>query len=281
MKKRLMLAMVLVLCAMLLCACGEKNTSSKYQVITSANPSAQATQNLQMNDTGSSVTDDAFEYGNYGYDPLSEEDDDDGDDAYYYIPDVTEVPVTVAPTVRGEYAGATPVVLDPIDKPTPTPVPPLTFSYQTYDATNIHLTFEAPAGWTIYEPNTSTFMLSNPSQGVDYTASITISATAVSSNYSTSDLKSVVKGMLDQVGEGGFDEFSPSNTAERKLLDTNGVYANYTGTLSNGAEAAGRVHAVCVNKVLYTVHVTYPRAYTETYKEQVYDHLRQTIMIVQ
>lgn len=281
MKKRLMLAMVLVLCAMLLCACGEKNTSSKYQVITSANPSAQATQNLQMNDTGSSVTDDAFEYGNYGYDPLSEEDDDDGDDAYYYIPDVTEVPVTVAPTVRGEYAGATPVVLDPIDKPTPTPVPPLTFSYQTYDATNIHLTFEAPAGWTIYEPNTSTFMLSNPSQGVDYTASITISATAVSSNYSTSDLKSVVKGMLDQVGEGGFDEFSPSNTAERKLLDTNGVYANYTGTLSNGAEAAGRVHAVCVNKVLYTVHVTYPRAYTENYKEQVYDHLRQTIMIVQ
>lgn len=281
MKKRLMLAMVLVLCAVLLCACGEKNTSSKYQVITSANPSAQATQNLQMNDTGSSAIDGAFEYGNYGYDPLSEEDEDDGDDAYYYIPDVTEVPVTVAPTVRGEYAGATPVILDPIDKPTPTPVPPLTFSYQTYDATNIHLTFEAPAGWTIYEPNTSTFMLSNPSQGVDYTASITISATAVSSNYSTSDLKSVVKGMLDQVGEGGFDEFSPSNTAERKLLDTNGVYANYTGTLSNGAEAAGRVHAVCVNKVLYTVHVTYPRAYTETYKEQVYDHLRQTIMIVQ
>ena len=44
---------------------------------------------------------------------------------------------------------------------------------------------------------------------------------------------------------------------------------------------AGRVHATCVNKVLYTVHVSYPKAYTDTYKEQVYDHLRDTIMITQ
>lgn len=281
MKKRLMLAIMLLLCAALLCSCGEKQSSSKYQVISSANPSAQATQNLQVSNTNAgSAGDDAFEYSNYGYDPRSEE-DEITDDAYTYIPDPTDVPVTVAPTVRGEYAGATPVIIDPINKPTPTPVPPLNFTYQTYDATDIHLTFEAPAGWTISEPTTNSFMLSNPAQGVDYTASITITATTVSSNYTTSDLKTVVKGMLDQVGEGGFDEFSPSNTAERTLLDTNGVYANYTGTLSNGAQAAGRVHAVCVNKVLYTVHVTYPRAYTETYKEQVYDHLRQTIMVVQ
>ena len=46
-------------------------------------------------------------------------------------------------------------------------------------------------------------------------------------------------------------------------------------------EVAGRVHATCVNKVLYTVHVSYPKAYTDTYKKQVYDHLRDTIMISQ
>ena len=40
-----------------------------------------------------------------------------------------------------------------------------------------------------------------------------------------------------------------------------------------------RVHAACLDKVLYTVHITYPRAYTETYKEGVYDKLRDTIKL--
>lgn len=276
MKKRLMLAVMLILCAALLCGCGQKQTN-KYQVINVANPSAQATQNLSVVNTSVPAQD--MDYDNGSYDPLSEENDEA--DEYDAMPIVTEVPVTIAPTVRGEYAGATPVIIDPIDKPTPTPVPPLTFTYQVYDATNIHLSFEAPAGWTISEPSADSFMLTNPTQGVDYTASLTITASAVSSNYSTSDLKSVVKSMLTQIGEAGFDSFDPSNTAERNLLDAGGVYANYTGTLADGAEVAGRVHAVCVNKVLYTVHVTYPKAYTTTYKEQVYDHLRQTISVVQ
>lgn len=274
MKKRLMLVLVLVLCAVLLCACGQKEPQ-KYQVIGTANPAAQATQNLNMAPTNVPAQDMDFDDGSY--DPASEE----GEDDEYYEPVQTPDPATPAPTMRSEYAGATPVIIDPIDKPTPSPVPPLTFTYQVYDATNIHLSFEAPAGWTISEPSADTFMLTNPSQNVDYAASLTISAVSVNSNYSTSDLKSVVKNLLDQIGEAGFDEFDRSNTAERPLLDSKGIYANYTGTLAGDVQVAGRVHAVCVNKVLYTVHVTYPRAYTETYKEQVYDHLRDTIMISQ
>ena len=274
MKKRLVLAMALLMCVFVLCGCQSKSNSRYTPVTTTAAPAGQATQNLNVIPTATPELTFDYDYDNGSYDPLTEEGMDD-----VYVPD--EVVITVAPTMTSQYAGATPVIIDPIDKPTPSPVPPITFTYQVYDATNIRLSFEAPVGWTIETPATNSFMLVNPDMNVDYAASITITATSVSSNYSSSDLKKVINDMLDSIGESGFDSYSPSKTAERNLLDSAGVYANYTGTLSGNVEVAGRVHATCVNKVLYTVHVSYPKAYTSTYKEQVYDHLRDTIMISQ
>ena len=272
MKKRLVLGLALLLCVFVLCGCQSKSNSRYTPVTTTAAPAAQATQNLNMAPTATPEL--TFDYDDGTYDPLAEESVDD-----VYIPE--EPVITVAPTMTSQYAGATPVIIDPIDKPTPSPVPPITFTYQVYDATNIRLSFEAPVGWTIETPATNSFMLVNPDMNVDYAASITITATSVSSNYSSSDLKKVITDMLDSIGESGFDSYSPSKTAERDLLDSAGVYANYTGTLAGNVEVAGRIHATCVNKVLYTVHVSYPKAYTDTYKKQVYDHLRDTIMISQ
>lgn len=274
MKKRLVLAMALLMCVFVLCGCQSKSNSRYTPVTTTAAPAGQATQNLTLIPTATPDMSFDYDYDNGAYDPLAEENMGD-----VYVPE--EVVITVAPTMTSQYAGATPVIIDPIDKPTPSPVPPITFTYQVYDATNIRLSFEAPVGWTIETPASNSFMLVNPDMNVDYAASITITATSVSSNYSSSDLKKVINDMLDSIGESGFDSYSPSKTAERNLLDSAGVYANYTGTLSGNVEVAGRVHATCVNKVLYTVHVSYPKAYTSTYKEQVYDHLRDTIMISQ
>ena len=93
-------------------------------------------------------------------------------------------------------------------------------------------------------------------------------------------LKSVVKGMLNDIdADAAVVEFSPTNTASRTLLEATGVYADYTATLSNGAEIRGRVQATCVEKVLYTVHVSAPKAYWSEYKDGVYDKLRETIRI--
>lgn len=65
------------------------------------------------------------------------------------------------------------------------------------------------------------------------------------------------------------------------MLDKAGVYANYTGTLSDGTKIAGRVQATCLNKVLYTVHITYPQGYKDTYVDKVYSKMRSTIKITQ
>jgi hypothetical protein len=189
---------------------------------------------------------------------------------------------TPAPTVRGEYAGATPVVIDPIDKPTPTAVPKLQVAHAAYDAKKLGLSFEGPAGWLQDDSAEDTFILQNPNARMDYAATLTLTAKKVSADYSTSDLKSVVKGMLDSIGVAGFEEYDPSQTDDRTLLGKTGIYANYTGTLivnDKSVQVAGRVHAVCVDKVLYTIHLTAPRAQWNDYKDMVYDKLRDTLTI--
>ena len=262
MKKRLMLALVLILCAMLLASCGNNN-DQRFNVGTAQQNAAQ-----------------------HNSSPLDEEDDYTGSEEYWggvSLPTQAVATYTPAPPVRSQYAGATPVVLDPIDKPTPTAVPKLQVAHAAYDAKKLGLSFEGPAGWLQDDSAEDTFILQNPNARMDYAATLTLTAKKVSADYSTTDLKSVVNGMLDSIGSANFQEYDPSQTDSRSLLGKYGVYANYTGTLlANGAEVqvAGRVHAVCVDKVLYTIHLTAPRAQWNDYKDMVYDKIRDTLTIV-
>ena len=261
MKKRLMLALMLLLCAVLLASCGE---TKRYDVLSTNNGG-----NQQAQSNPGQVQDE--------YDPRVEEDT-------WVAPALpTQAPVTPtpAPTVRSEYAGATPVVIDPIDKPTPTAVPALgTITYTAYDAIKIGLSFEGPAGWLKDDTAADAFIIQNPNARIDYPATLTLRAEKVSKDYTSSDLKSVVNSMLSAIGNAGFDSYDPSQTASRELLGKSGVYANYSGTLNDGREVAGRVHAVCVDKVLYTIHITAPKAQWNDYKDKVYDHLRETLTII-
>ena len=125
-----------------------------------------------------------------------------------------------------------------------------------------------------------TFILMNPDRGADYAAALTLTATSISNDLSKADMEKQVEAMLDGL-KATVKSFSPSNTASRTLLDQAGVYANYKATLEDGTEIAGRVHVTSLNKVMYTVHLTYPRAYTDTYIDNVYAKLRKTINVAQ
>ena len=269
MKKRLMLALMLLLCAALLAACS--GDGKRYDVLTSQNSGNQQTQQSMGNQSAGQTDDE-------GYDPLAEE--DDYDDWTVELPTQAPVTSTPAPTVRSEYAGATPVVIDPIDKPTPSPVPKLSVTYTVYDAAKLGLAFEGPAGWSKNDSADDSFIIWNPNSNINYQAALTLTAQKVSADYSTSNLESVVESMLDSIGSSAWEDYEPSRTASRDLLGKSGVYANYEGVLADGVEVAGRVHAVCVNKVLYTLHLTAPAGQWEDYKTLVYDHLRDTITIV-
>lgn len=267
MKKRLMLALMLILCAALLASCSSKN--KKYDILSSDSSGSQNA-NSQSNVQQSADTQQE--------NPLAEE-DDYGDDWVEPLPTQVVPTATPAPTVRSQYAGATPVVIDPIDKPTPSPVPKLSVTYIPYDAIKLGLSFEGPAGWLQDDSAADTFIIQNPNARIDYPATLTLRAEKVSSDYSTDDLKTIVKGMLDSIGNVGFYDYDPSQTAGRTLLGKNGIYANYEGTLTDGRQVAGRVHAVCVDRVLYTIHLTAPKAQWNDYKNMIYDKLRDTLVI--
>ena len=280
MKKRWIMALALVLCLCLLTAC-KTSEPQKFQVMTQPGGTNAAAGSTGNTGSGNDVLVD----GEY-MDPLAEEDSYDDTAWLEELPTPVPPTSTPAPTVRGEYAGATPVPIDPIDKPTPTPVPPLTpFTFRGYDATKLGLSFEAPAGWKVNTDEPSNFVLTNPASRTTFQAELTLHSEKVSKAMSESDLTATVKSMLNAIGASDVVvSFSPTNTSGRTLLGANGVYADYTAVLSNGAKIRGRVHAVCVEKVLYTVHLAAPAEYWDLegdvdYKDGVYDHLRKTMKI--
>ena len=258
MKKGFRTVLLLSACLVLLAGCASE-PKTQYNVNTQGAANTQASANPSTNTAGSSLPAD--------YDPASEEDDYTGDAAStpeeIHLPTLVTPPPTNTPipVISGQYSGATPVVIDPIDKPTPTPLPALSFTYQTYTASNLNLTFEGPAGWV---------------------ATLVSRANSTSIEYTTDSLTTEVKSMLTNLRNANYPKFSPSNTATRKglFLGATGVYANYTATLDGNLQIAGRIAAVYKNNVLYTVHLTYPAGYTDTYKTNVYDKLRDTLKVI-
>ena len=126
------------------------------------------------------------------------------------------------------YAGATPIPLDPVDLPTPTPHPELTFNYATYTAGSLGLSFDCPSGWLVDESQTDVFVLTEPETQMHdgQQCIITISAEPVTANYSEKDLKKQVTQRLKEIGSVNFTVWNPSLTATRTLLGSKGVYAN-------------------------------------------------------
>lgn len=272
MRKKQVLCLILALCALALTGCKQREV---FDTLTPEQRNAgTATQEPTQDLFGSAVVG-PQDYDDGSYDPSSEEGGE-------WEEVVTKADtITAAPLIQSEYAGATPVLIDPIDKPTPTPLPTLSFSYVTYEAPSLHMTFEGPSGWTVNDTVSDTYTLTNPDGSMDYAAQLTVRAVPVNKQYTKSELTREVRGMLDTLGgDGQLKSFSPSNTAERTFLGTTGVYANYKAVVTEtGAEIAGRLIVGCVDKTLYSLHVSYPRGYTEFYVSNVYDKFRHSVKL--
>ena len=273
MSMKRILCLVLVLCAALvMTACKQKETfpTTPQQEQPAAQP--QTEQNI----FGDTPVPQDIDFEDGSYDPAQEE---GGDDEEVDEP-VQDYEATAAPTMKGEYAGATPVLIDPVDKPTPTPLPTLTFTYDKYEAKALGLSVESPSGWLADDSRPDTYTLTNPDPSMDYAAQLSIRVVPVSKDYTKNELIKEVKGTLDTLGSDGFKKFERSNTAGRKFMNTDAIYANYTGTNTDGVRVAGRIIIACANKTLYILHVSYPQGYTKTYVDNVYDKFRHTVKTI-
>ena len=278
-KKRVLCLVLAVCAALVMTACQQKETfpTSPQQPQQQTAQQQEAPVQDAQNIFGDTAVPPQIDFDDGSYDPASEE---GGDEEVLANIQAAENGITPAPTMQSEYAGATPVLIDPIDKPTPTPLPTLTFTYATYEAPALHLTFEAPAGWLTDDSASDTYSLTNPDPSMDYAANLSIRCIPVSKSYTKNELIKEVKAALDTIGSEGFLKFERSNTAGRKFMNTDGVYANYSGTTMEGAKVAGRLIIACANKMLYILNVSYPQGYTKTYVDGVYDKFRHTVKVV-
>lgn len=267
-KRWMQLALVAVI-TLGITACAARNPGGDFAVATQKPAGAQVQQTPEP--TVEPYADPAeTDWDNAGYDPGAE----DGD-----VPEELlekEAPVVVA--TYYPYAGATPMLLDPIDKPSPTPRPALAFtSYQTYEATKLGLSFEAPTGWIVDDSAADSYTITDPQMWDNYQAYLTIQVQSISKAYSASDLKAEVKAMFASISAKNYSAWQPSSVDPRKMMGQEGMYGNYAGTLVDGTRVRGRVTAISTNNKLIIVHISDPANFNSDYLAGVYKKVESTL----
>ena len=203
-----------------------------------------------------------------GYDPASEEDAG-------LITAETQVDELGIPL----YAGDTPIPLDPIDMPTPTPRQALTFTYTPYTATNLGLTFESAAGYTVDDSQPDTYILTEPPEQMKDNVSVqfVLQSSTVAANYDLNSLSQDVRTYAADLGKVNYKEWRLYDTAERTLMGQRGYYINYRGVMHDDTVVRGRVHmALMPNNRVLMLHFVCPANFNSDYTG-VYSHIRDTI----
>ena len=285
MKRNWKLLVCLLMAMLMLTACSGKPDPEEFPDITqaigpTATPTAAPTVPVQQGDVieGESI----FSQNPYLEDEFTEADvlaEEDYVDPEFGVLD--QISAYQPQGTTYPYAGSTPIPLDPVDMPTPTPKPDLSFTYTQYIASTVGVTFEGPANWQVNESQSSMFILSEPSNQVKdgQQTIITISAEPIGSDYNKKELETHVEHRLDSIGGSQFSDFKPSYTATRHMLGETGVYANYSGTLTDGTPIGGRIQYVSVDGILYGVEIVFPEGFRDDFID-VFGEVRSSMSLI-
>ncbi|MBR5288239.1 MAG: hypothetical protein IKU34_06570 [Clostridia bacterium] len=179
---------------------------------------------------------------------------------------------------------ATPVAVDPIDKPTPTPAPTPNYIYDTYTNESMGISFSIPYTWLL-NPNTNldtTVQFVEPqSEMMDvggYQTRLTIEKLNMGLQQTASDARERLEYVLEEL-EQSFTVFSANSIASQSVGDANGYYCYYKAEYNDGAKnylMNGRIIVVAHGKALYQIRLTTPRSWY-SYYEYVYRKVRSTM----
>ncbi len=228
--KKRSFVLLLLAAALLLCACSG-NGGDGASIVT-----AVPTQNSALiPTTAPSGGEDYLSGLPEGYDPASEENGTEYDGGDY------------DEMGRSVYAGATPIPLDPVDKPTATPRPELTFNYKEYTSSAFGIRFEIPYDWTVDDTASDTLVFTDPNTLDNVNATLTITVKTVASTYKGEDLKADLLAETAALGQYNYTSWKPTSAEKRTLLGGEGYYLNYRGELYDGTIVRGRVHMAIIN----------------------------------
>ena len=194
-------------------------------------------------------------------------------------PEATDAPIFV-PQEVSQYAGASPVPLDPVDMPTPTPRPELTFTYVEVQVPQLGVQFEIPGNFVRDDSVSGTVIFTDPNTLDNVNATITLKLASVSSDHKLENLKDDIKNELAMLGQYNFTDWSTTDPTARRLLGKDGYYSDYRGVMVDGTIVRGRVQmALMDNNLLLTMEYRAPGWFNSSYKN-VFDHIRSTMSLI-
>lgn len=218
----------------------------------------------------------------------------DTGDAVVFAPEATPAP-TDAPAAASDDAvfnfdvlapedpSATPIAVDPIDKPTPTPMPEPNYWYETYTNADMGVSFSIPGTWLL-NPNTNqttTIQFVEPkSEMMDvggYQTRLTVEKVNTGLEQTATDAMERLETTLTQL-ESTFTSFTPYTIASRSMGDAKGYYCYYKAEYNDGTKTyqmRGRIIVVAYGKALYQVRITTPQSWY-SYYENVFRNVCNT-----
>lgn len=261
MKRNSLIIILILTVALLLSGCGKQDKAAEQAT-------EAPTQPMPMEPTQVPVPEFNMELPE-GYDPASEEDPGSIIDS------------GAAAAGVHVYAGSSPIPIDPVDMPSPTPRKALAFTYAKYTADKLGLSFESVAGYDVDDSQENIYKLTEPASSVkdNYAAEITLSFAPITKNYNINNVRTDLRSTLDNLGKINYKTWETTSTSKRTLLGKEGYYGNYRGVLFDGTIVRGRVHMAVVNDKLLTLHVSCPGWYNTDYMS-VYSHIRNTLKLL-
>ncbi len=179
---------------------------------------------------------------------------------------------------------ATPVAVDPIDKPTPTPAPTPNYIYETYVSDAMGISFSIPYTWLL-NPNTNpdtTIQFVEPQSEMKdvggYQTRLTIEKINMGLQQTASDARERLEYVLGEL-EQSFTSFTANSIASQSIGEANGYYCYYKAEYNDGTKnylMNGRIIIVAHEKALYQIRLTTPRSWY-SYYEYVYRKVRSTL----
>lgn len=179
---------------------------------------------------------------------------------------------------------ATPVAVDPIDKPTPTPTPAPAFVYETYTNNSLGLSFSIPYSWLL-NPNTdhsTTVQFVEPKSKMmepdGYQTRMTFEKLSRGLNQTAADAKAQLESTIEEFAS-SFTTFTPGNIDSADMGDAKGYYCYYKAEYNDGSktyEMNGRIICVAHEKALYQIRLTTPRDWF-SYYNHLWRKVRSTI----
>lgn len=178
---------------------------------------------------------------------------------------------------------ATPVAVDPIDKPTPTPAPTPDYMYDTYTSSSMGISFSIPYSWLL-NPSTNqetTLQFVEPKSEMmepdGYQTRLTIERFSAGLNQTAADARTRLESVLTEL-EGMFTTFKANDIATTSIGGASGYYCYYRATYNDGTKEysmRGRVAVVAHDKELIQIRLTTPSNWF-SYYNHVYRQLRAT-----